>query len=421
MSILWSGTLTWGLAPVCFAETATCFCEVHCSSGLVYLASSEGLFVLDPKTANFTHYTVEDGLPASLCVAVAAGPDGEIYVSTPGGVAKKDDYGWLTLDLRDALGFRFWPNAKRLVTDTGGGLWLLDFEVGYYDGDRFVLYDTGITDRGWCLTSSSDGCIWSGHIESTVIRWSDDGMHTTYQALYSDQSAIQDGAEDIDDTMWFADGDRVLHLVDPESETWEVHWPPFGGNARHLAIGPLGEKYIGCDLCIYRLNAFDWELISESISVRDMEVDTAGVLWVVGWDWLVLSWDGQCWTEWYPEMSADAVNLVIALDRDWYSWGHRMTTFVDAATEMGSVADFYVALQMPSGELLFYPSFGTEMTPFVSGIQIPANTHLKDYELFRLTLPDLPAGTYRWYAACTHAGTIVFASNIASCEWQFTE
>ena len=83
--------------------------------------------------------------------------------------------------------------------------------------------------------------------------------------------------------------------------------------------------------------------------------------------------------------------------------------------------DFYVALEFPSGDLLFYPTLGIGMVPYLSGIEIPGDTHLENYELFSLTLPDLPEGTYHWFAACTYAGTMDLASNIASCEWQFEE
>jgi len=106
-----------------------------------------------------------------------------------------------------------------------------------------------------------------------------------------------------------------------------------------------------------------------------------------------------------------------------YTLGQAMRVSIDLASDGShtSTVDLYIALEMASGELLFYPSFGTEMTPFLSGAEIPADTHVEDHELFSLTLPGQPAGTYRWLAACTDAGTMQFASNIASCEWQFTE
>jgi len=111
----------------------------------------------------------------------------------------------------------------------------------------------------------------------------------------------------------------------------------------------------------------------------------------------------------------------LQLNGSEYTLGHGMRVSIDLVSDApdSRTVDFYVALQMPSGELLFYPSFGTEMTPFVSGVQIPSGTHLENHELFTIALPDLTTGTYRWYAACTHAGTMEFASNIASCEWQF--
>ncbi len=113
--------------------------------------------------------------------------------------------------------------------------------------------------------------------------------------------------------------------------------------------------------------------------------------------------------------------LDIATNETNYSSGDSMTLSIDlVAKSEARTVDFYIALEMPSEELLFYPSFGMSMTPFLSNLDIPAYRCLR-YEPFSLTLPDLPAGTYRWFAACTHAGTTDFASNIASCEWQFTK
>jgi hypothetical protein len=60
---------------------------------------------------------------------------------------------------------------------------------------------------------------------------------------------------------------------------------------------------------------------------------------------------------------------------------------------------------------------GTDWTPFASNLELPAGLDLRDYELFTLTLPDLPEGTYQWHAALTDAGTMNFASNIACCPW----
>jgi len=122
------------------------------------------------------------------------------------------------------------------------------------------------------------------------------------------------------------------------------------------------------------------------------------------------------WREAPPPMP---IFLGIEVDGDEYRGGDSMTASLDLLNSMDRTVDLYVALETPGGELLFYPGFGTSWSCFLSGLHIEAETAVENYQLFSLTLPDLPAGTYRWFAACTHAGTMDFASNIASCEWEF--
>ncbi|MBN1592482.1 MAG: hypothetical protein JW941_04440 [Candidatus Coatesbacteria bacterium] len=117
---------------------------------------------------------------------------------------------------------------------------------------------------------------------------------------------------------------------------------------------------------------------------------------------------------------APSIDLVMTTDQARYSLGDAMSLSIDVeADQKSSAVDIYVALELTSGQVIFYPSLDASWSPFWPSITIPAGTEAHDYELFSLTLPDLPAGTYRWYAACTYAGTTEFASNIASCEWEF--
>jgi len=113
------------------------------------------------------------------------------------------------------------------------------------------------------------------------------------------------------------------------------------------------------------------------------------------------------------------VFIGVETDRGEYSAGDTMRVLLDMPRAPDGAVDLYVALQTAWGDLLFYPAWGSLLEPFLSGLNIPAGTHLEDYELFSLTLPELCEGAYCWYAALAHAGSMDFASNIASCEWQF--
>ncbi|MCD6328386.1 hypothetical protein J7M28_12665, partial [bacterium] len=148
-------------------------------------------------------------------------------------------------------------------------------------------------------------------------------------------------------------------------------------------------------------------------------MDRKGDIWIPHGNPGLSSWGSGVWVLCRDE-SAPAISLYIATNESNYLSGDSMTVSIELISDADDsrTVDFYVALEMVSGELLFYPSFGPTMAPFVEGVEIPAYTHLDDYQLFSLSLPSLPAGTYRWFAAFTHAGSMNFASNIASCEWQ---
>jgi len=102
-----------------------------------------------------------------------------------------------------------------------------------------------------------------------------------------------------------------------------------------------------------------------------------------------------------------------------FSENGQMSVLLDFTSEQELTVDLYLALELPQGEILFWPALQATWVPFIPGIRLSSGTSVVAYELLSLTLPDLTAGTYRWYAACTDAGTMEFASNIASCEWEF--
>lgn len=60
-------------------------------SGTVWIGSTvNGLASYDPSTAEFTYYTVEDGLPGASVTALAADPDGTIWVGSWTGLGRYD-------------------------------------------------------------------------------------------------------------------------------------------------------------------------------------------------------------------------------------------------------------------------------------------------------------------------------------------
>ena len=217
-------------------------------------------------------------------------------------------------------------------------------------------------------------------------------------------------------------GDRCMHRPAGSSK-WSFVDALDGFTCRQLSAGEDGDVlafghynrgHASSSFIFMFFDGSDWKEYGASWvpgRVMDVCLDSEGNWWVATNAGLAVRW---------RTLPALPMFLGVKTDALSYPPGESMAVTVDLVAEgENRTVDLHVALETPSRELLFYPMFGTEMAPFISGVEIPADTHLEDYELFSLTLPELPAGTYRWFAACTHAGTMDFASNIASCEWQF--
>jgi len=89
------------------------------------------------------------------------------------------------------------------------------------------------------------------------------------------------------------------------------------------------------------------------------------------------------------------------------------------ASNPPTVADVYVALQLPDGTLLFMQpggGFGTTLTPLLSNVPVP------DFNgpIFNFTFSGLePAGTYTWFAALTVPGSLNIIGTLATAPFSF--
>jgi len=84
-----------------------------------------------------------------------------------------------------------------------------------------------------------------------------------------------------------------------------------------------------------------------------------------------------------------------------------------------TIADIYIALQLPGGTLLVMQpggSFSTAITPFVSNIQVPNFTG----SIFNFTFTGTePVGNYTWFAALTQPGTLNVIGTLAVAPFSF--
>lgn len=82
-----------------------------------------------------------------------------------------------------------------------------------------------------------------------------------------------------------------------------------------------------------------------------------------------------------------------------------------------TTVDVYLAIQLPDGTLLFYPSFTTDLRPVVTNWTVVPFSG----EIFRYTFSGAePPGSYTWWAAFTEPGTLTVIGSMASAAFTFS-
>lgn len=109
---------------------------------------------------------------------------------------------------------------------------------------------------------------------------------------------------------------------------------------------------------------------------------------------------------WGPTFSIRANNTTFAVGDHFALYG------AYANLEGERSLDVYVAVLMPTQDVIFYPTFGT--VPNAVFVTLPALSSLPEFELFGLQIPGgIPLGDYYVFAAGCDLGTFEFVSNVA--------
>jgi len=432
--------------------------------------------------AGWHHYTTADGLMDDWVQCLYESNDGSIWIGMyiqalyPLGLNQYTE--GKVLSWESGFGpqntFGICQDQQGAILATGyGGCWLL--EDGMWRKEFPSRYDFGLSESGivrapdcrfwlafinsvYCydpvsevlqfvweptpyhnavrhLFMSSDGHMWCCNMVSPtdqprcIYEINDSGeVLSSFPNHYGDIAQAPDG------TMWFGrtdetdplyvtsgierlDGDEIVYAGPPGGYPARAHGPIFISDNGELACaGEYDGEAHGSSKAILTFDGENWTHYPcpFQLQIEDLLIDSRGDIWLAVPGYYRLD-DGL----WVLRRDMPAILLALDVEPSYISGPTYQRVLLDLQCGAEQTVDFFAAVQLPSGELLFYPAFGLEMTPFLPGVHVPADTDVEGYELFSIALPDLPAGAYRWFAACTHAGTMDFASNIASCEWEF--
>jgi hypothetical protein len=214
---------------------------------------------------------------------------------------------------------------------------------------------------------------------------------------------------------------------------------------------------------VWRFDGQSWEGLTPensglpSTDVTALGVDGEGSLWFGTIQNGAARWDGESWTHYTPENcpigdervkafafgqdgsvwmlnrvgasalktmpELPAVSVTIQVDNPTYTVGDTMVVSLGGANSGGAVqfVDVYVALLLPSGTLLYYPSWFALPNPFMLAVALPAGFEQAPTPIFTHTFANaVIPGSYTWFAALTPPGQITQRLAVSRADWQFT-
>jgi ligand-binding sensor domain-containing protein len=124
---------------------------------VIWVSASGGIARFEG--ADFTPYTVEDGLPSGECVAITE-YTGKIAVATDSGLAVFDGQKFIIFTTDDGL-----PSDSIFSLASGiGGLWIgTDYGLSFFDGSSFENYNTSNSDIAgnmiWALSVNGSSVV----------------------------------------------------------------------------------------------------------------------------------------------------------------------------------------------------------------------------------------------------------------------
>jgi len=123
----------------------------------------------------------------------------------------------------------------------------------------------------------------------------------------------------------------------------------------------------------------------------------------------------------YTEEPGPPIQVSLSTDRSQYAAGDTQIARISATNNGGDIdVDLYIAIMLPDSSLLFWPGFGSEMSPGYSMTPMPRGFSMSGVVFFNMALPyGLPGGNYTWFGMFFAQGTQDAVSNLASASWTF--
>jgi ligand-binding sensor domain-containing protein/CBS domain-containing protein len=186
-------------------------------NGEMWFGTDGGVSRLTPDGRWHT-FTTQDGLAGNSVRAIAAGPNGEMWFGTDGGVSHlMPDGRWRTFTTQDGLASN---SVSTISVGQGGALWFgFTTDINGADTEKYHGVSRFTPDGVWrnftmqdglagnnvvAIAGGIDGAMWFGTLGGGVSRFTSDGRWRTFNAqdglAHNSASTIAVG---LDGTMWF--------------------------------------------------------------------------------------------------------------------------------------------------------------------------------------------------------------------------
>jgi signal transduction histidine kinase/ligand-binding sensor domain-containing protein len=187
-----------------FTSNDTC-CLAEDRSGALWIGTADGL--LQYTGGAFRRYTVADGLPSALVVALAPADDGFVLVLTSGGLARYDGHKFTPLALS--------PSA--IGTGPNGGIWIATATAVFFYSQG-VLHDAHLsglpTEPIEGLGSLRDGSLWA-RTRTALLLWNQGHLRTWHIGRELPGTRVQSFLADSRGNLWVGTDLGVVLLSSP--------------------------------------------------------------------------------------------------------------------------------------------------------------------------------------------------------------
>jgi len=428
----------------------------------VYFGTEKGLASIEGQWRSSMLPTT---VPANWLMSISAAPDGAVWLGSFSGAARHKDGEWETFTTSNSpiVG----EEATFVAAAPWGDMWFgCNLAFNRLANGEWTSWTreeaggmVGITDAAF----APDGTAWFGFTNG-FASFKDDVWNGRYHAFgdYSDTNAV---AVAPDGLVWFATSYCGVFSYDGSQLTnYSVETGDLPSNGvTDVVVGTDGTLWFALPgQGVWHFDGENWESLTPDNSglpdfgISALGVDAQGSLWFGTQQNGAACWDGEFWTYYTPEncpigderVKAFAfgkdggvwmvnrvgvsvlkmmpelppLSVTVTLNQRIYTTDDTMVLSLGGANlgEVAQFVDIFVALLLPDGTLLYYPSWFELPNPFMMMVVLPKGFEIAPAPIFTHTFADPAiAGEYVWFAVLTPPGQMAQRLAVSSAEWEF--